>query len=247
MGRAVAAVDPPRQILIPPGAESSQFSASRIFAAAYPEAVALAGLIASPAWRSLAAATPPSSSSSPPRSAAAWLAGYQPAHTGDAIAQWVLYYSWRPPSRRHGAFPQPADTDRARTVRLSQAGRASNGTNAAPCGFSSTAVAAASPCTGRVTHHYDKACVEDPGKYCCLCRVGDYAMAADATEQTSTAGTVIAGTVYAGTIEQLGRKSDGSRRVVFRTSSSTFDTQWPGRNGLTRLRWPRSCTTSRSR
>jgi hypothetical protein len=52
-------------------------------------------------------------------------------------------------------------------------------------------------------------------------------MAADATEQTSTAGTVIAGTVYAGTIEQLGRKSDGSRRVVFRTSSSTFDTQWP--------------------
>ena len=52
-------------------------------------------------------------------------------------------------------------------------------------------------------------------------------MAADATEQTSTAGTVIAGTVYAGTIEQLGRKSDGSRRVVFRTSSSAFDTQWP--------------------
>ena len=41
------------EILIPPGAESSQFSASRIFAAAYPEAVALAGLIASPAWRSL--------------------------------------------------------------------------------------------------------------------------------------------------------------------------------------------------
>lgn len=52
-------------------------------------------------------------------------------------------------------------------------------------------------------------------------------MAADATEQTSTAGTVIAGTVYAGTIGQLGRRSDGSRRVVFRTASSTFDTQWP--------------------
>jgi hypothetical protein len=81
---------------------------------------------------------------------------------------------------------------------------------------------------GRVTHLYDKACAEDrEGAYRCLCRIGDYAMAADATEQTSTAGTVIAGTVYAGTIEQLGRKSDGSRRVVFRTSSSTFDTQWP--------------------
>ena len=41
------------EILIPPGAESSQFSASRIFAAAYPEAVTLASLLASPAWRSL--------------------------------------------------------------------------------------------------------------------------------------------------------------------------------------------------
>jgi hypothetical protein len=36
------------EILIPSGAESSQFSAARIFAAAYPEAVTLAGLIASP-------------------------------------------------------------------------------------------------------------------------------------------------------------------------------------------------------
>ena len=42
------------EILIPPGAESSQFSAARIFAAAYPEAVGLASLIASPARRSLA-------------------------------------------------------------------------------------------------------------------------------------------------------------------------------------------------
>jgi len=31
------------EVLIPPGAESSQFSASRIFAAAYPEAISLAG------------------------------------------------------------------------------------------------------------------------------------------------------------------------------------------------------------
>lgn len=37
------------EILVPPGAESSQFSAARIFAAAYPEAVTLASLIASPA------------------------------------------------------------------------------------------------------------------------------------------------------------------------------------------------------
>jgi len=43
------------EILIPPGCESTQFSAARIFAAAYPEAVTLFSLTASPAWRSLAA------------------------------------------------------------------------------------------------------------------------------------------------------------------------------------------------
>src|SRR5262249_40247402 len=42
------------QILIPAGRESTQFSASRIFAAAYPEAVGLAGIIGSPRWRRLA-------------------------------------------------------------------------------------------------------------------------------------------------------------------------------------------------
>ena len=56
------------EVLIPPGTESTQFSASRTFAAAYPEAVTVAGLIASPAWRSRAAGDPPSSSSSSPRS-----------------------------------------------------------------------------------------------------------------------------------------------------------------------------------
>jgi hypothetical protein len=46
------------EVLIPPGAESSQFSAAQIFAAAYPEAVTLASLIAPSAWRSLAAGDP---------------------------------------------------------------------------------------------------------------------------------------------------------------------------------------------
>ncbi|MDA8322612.1 MAG: hypothetical protein M0030_22780 [Actinomycetota bacterium] len=43
------------QALIPPGLEATRFSASRVFTAAYPEAVALACVIASPAWRTLAA------------------------------------------------------------------------------------------------------------------------------------------------------------------------------------------------
>jgi hypothetical protein len=46
------------EILVPPRAEPSQFSASRIFAAAYPEAVGLACLIASPAWRRRAVGDP---------------------------------------------------------------------------------------------------------------------------------------------------------------------------------------------
>ena len=41
--------------LISFGLETDEFSAARLFAAVYPEAVDLAQLIASPAWRSLAA------------------------------------------------------------------------------------------------------------------------------------------------------------------------------------------------
>jgi hypothetical protein len=64
-------------------------------------------------------------------------------------------------------------------------------------------------------------------------------MAADATEQTTAAKTESAShsinrgagketvNVYAGNIVQIGRRSDGSRSVVFQSASSTFDTQWP--------------------
>lgn len=43
------------QTLIPIGTEAGEFSASRLFAAVYPEAVDVAALIASPTWRVLAA------------------------------------------------------------------------------------------------------------------------------------------------------------------------------------------------
>ena len=43
------------EVLIPEGREAATFSASRLFAAVYPEAVNLAGLIASPIWRHRAA------------------------------------------------------------------------------------------------------------------------------------------------------------------------------------------------
>ena len=88
------------EVLIPPGAESSQFSASRIFAAAYPEAV---GLIASPAWRSLAAGGPAQQQQF---TAAIGQRLGPAAGTGDPIAHWMKYDSWRPPSRPHTTFPQ---------------------------------------------------------------------------------------------------------------------------------------------
>jgi hypothetical protein len=64
-------------------------------------------------------------------------------------------------------------------------------------------------------------------------------MAADASDQTTAAKTESASqsmyrgagketvNVYAGNIVQIGRRSDGSRNVVFQSTSSTFDTQWP--------------------
>ncbi|MEP6695977.1 MAG: hypothetical protein ABJA34_03760, partial [Pseudonocardiales bacterium] len=41
-------------ILIPRGRQATAFSASRLFAVVYPEAVQIAALVASPAWRRLA-------------------------------------------------------------------------------------------------------------------------------------------------------------------------------------------------
>lgn len=53
--QAVTRWDRRAAVLIPKGAERAQFSASRIFAAVYPEAVEIASRIASPTWRQLAA------------------------------------------------------------------------------------------------------------------------------------------------------------------------------------------------
>ena len=138
------------EILIPPGAESSQFSASRIFAAAYPEAVGLASLIASPAWRSLAVGDPAQQQQfTAAIGQRLGRPGYQPADTSDPIAHWIKYDSCQPPSRPHTTFPQ---TCRYRSSpspcgQHEQAEPHSSGTNVAPCGFRATAAAAASSCT----------------------------------------------------------------------------------------------------
>jgi hypothetical protein len=109
------------QILIPAGMESTRFSASRIFAAAYPEAVNLACIIGSPRWRSLAAGDAGQRQQfireigrrlGHPR--------YQPPYDGDAIAHWIEYDSWHPPSRPHTTYPQTRNYGAPRPAAVSQ-------------------------------------------------------------------------------------------------------------------------------
>ena len=109
------------QILIPAGLESTQFSASRIFAAAYPEAVNLAGVIGSPRWRRLATGDT--------RQRQQFISeigrrlgqpGYQPPDYGDAIAHWIEYDSWHPPSLPHTTYPQTRNYGAPRPAAVSQ-------------------------------------------------------------------------------------------------------------------------------
>lgn len=94
------------QTLIPVGLETDKFSAARIFAATYPEAVDLAQLIASPAWRSLAAGdTDQQQRFVNELGRRLGRPDYQPPKNGDAIAHWMKYDSRRAPSRPHTTFP----------------------------------------------------------------------------------------------------------------------------------------------
>jgi len=93
--------------LIPIGAEATQFSASKLFAAVYPEAVTLAAIIAAPAWRAQAAGN------AEQRQRFAREVGttlgrpdYQPPEHGDVIAHWMKYDSHQPPSRPLMLFPK---------------------------------------------------------------------------------------------------------------------------------------------
>ena len=106
--------------LIPAGAEHHRFTASRIFAAVYPEAVTIAGLIADPTWRQRAAG----GSDQRQRfireiGARLGRPDYQPPENGDAIAHWIKYDSRQPPSRPHTTFPQTREHGATRPVKPS--------------------------------------------------------------------------------------------------------------------------------
>ncbi|MFC5031833.1 hypothetical protein C8250_002695 [Streptomyces sp. So13.3] len=76
------------------------YSTSRLFAAVYPEAVALAPLIASPFWRRLAGGTEAEQARFLAEVAGRVTYPYSPTDRGgDAVAHWALADSWRPPSR----------------------------------------------------------------------------------------------------------------------------------------------------
>lgn len=92
-------------MLIPPGTEADTFSSSRLFAATYPEAIAVAELGGSLRWRRLAA--------SGPDDQAAFAAeigrrigqpDYRPLPLRDPIAHWIEQDCWQPPSLPHADF-----------------------------------------------------------------------------------------------------------------------------------------------
>lgn len=107
-------------ILIPRGREATAFSASRLFAVVYPEAVQLAALVASPAWRRLACGDADDQQRftaemgrrlGRPR--------YHPPEHGDAIAHWMKYDSWRPPSQPTTIFPDTQQNGSSHTPKTS--------------------------------------------------------------------------------------------------------------------------------
>jgi hypothetical protein len=93
-------------VLIPAGTEPTTFSASRLYAAVYPDAVRLAGLVASPIWRHRAAGDADAQRQFTTEVARRLhRAHHPPAHGGDAVAHWMMFDSWRAPSRPDTTFP----------------------------------------------------------------------------------------------------------------------------------------------
>ncbi|WP_331758286.1 TniQ family protein (plasmid) [Nocardia sp. NBC_01377] len=90
---------------MPAGAELSSFTASKLFACLYPEAVDLAPLIAAPRWRQFAA----SGGDQLTRFVAEVRRrlrdhDYQPQAEQDAIAHWIATDCWRPPTTPPNTF-----------------------------------------------------------------------------------------------------------------------------------------------
>jgi hypothetical protein len=108
------------QLLIPVGEEASEFSASRLFAATYPEAVNLAAVIASPTWRQLASGSVDEQQRFTEEvGLRLGRPDYQPPDSGDVIAHWMKFDSGRPPSRPDKLFPETREHGSRRLAKTS--------------------------------------------------------------------------------------------------------------------------------
>lgn len=97
-------------LLIPPGTEPETFTASRVFAAVYPEAVSLAAIIASPRWRQRACGDTAQRREflvEASRRLSGSAAEDDPGN--QAIIHWMLFDSHHPPSRPDKTFPDTRD------------------------------------------------------------------------------------------------------------------------------------------
>lgn len=97
-------------LLIPPGTEPQTFTASRLFAAVYPEAVSLAAIIASPFWRQRAHSDATGRREFLAEAARRLGGSADEQDPGNqAIGHWMLYDSHHPPSRPDKTFPDTRD------------------------------------------------------------------------------------------------------------------------------------------
>jgi len=110
------------EALIPPGTEYARYSASLLFAATYPEAVALADLIASPGGRKAAGGDPQQQHDF--LTEARRRVGHNTDGNDrsiDAIRHWMTFDSHHPPSRPEKTFPQTREYGTIRTATPSPA------------------------------------------------------------------------------------------------------------------------------
>ena len=119
------------EVLIPPGTETATFSASRLFAAVYPEAVSLAGLIASPTWRHRAAGDADQQQQF--ITEVGRRLGRLHDHldgSDDPVAHWMMFDSSQPPSRPHKTFPDTRQDGSIHPPKVSDNSRGRHGRSA---------------------------------------------------------------------------------------------------------------------
>ena len=111
--------------LIPPGTETTTYSTSLLFAAVYPEAVSLAELVASPAWRQRAHADTKKQRVFLAEACRRLGRGVPDLDDdrADAIRHWMIFDSHRPPSPPDKTFPETREYRATRPANPNSASR----------------------------------------------------------------------------------------------------------------------------